>query len=252
MQETIEGYNRAIFHYIKDIVDYAEKTKRGLPVDNVNVGFSVITNVYMLSLMHYSDIARASELAGDAISVFIDFIVQMSNIGSANSTTKITVKDAAMFVYKKVLPKEKFFTSSSNSSFVTSLVIYNEENSNVDDTNLKSPANMQIIPASELKNILVNMRIYTSIIRNLIQSLFIKNMFYDDRTDTISYYSQIITSMIHLIIMIEKNSSKLSIQSMNYIINQQLAYKVPCYPDTSSASTYISWIENMIYEKVNA
>ena len=29
MQETIEGYNRAIFHYIKDIVDYAEKTKRG-------------------------------------------------------------------------------------------------------------------------------------------------------------------------------------------------------------------------------
>ena len=251
MQETIEGYNRAIFHYIKEIVDYAEKTKRGLPIDNVNVGFSVVTNVYMLSLMHYSDIARASELAGESISVFIDFIVQMSNIGSVNSTTKITVKDAAMFVYKKVLAKEKFFTSSSNSSFVTALVIYNEENSN-DDNNLKSPANMQLISSNELTNILVNMRIYTSIIRNLIQSLFIKNMFYDKSSDTISYYSQIITSMIHLIVMIEKNASKLSVQSMNYIINQQLSYSIPCSPDTSSASRYMSWIENMIYEKVNA
>lgn len=252
MQETIEGYNRAIFHYIKDIVDYAEKTKRGLPIDNVNVGFSVVTNVYMLILMHYSDIARASELAGEAISVFIDFIVQMSNISSTNSTTKITVKDAAMFVYKKVLPKEKFFASPSNSTFVTSLVIYNEENSNINDTNLKSPANIHLVPSSEIKNVLVNMRIYTSIIRNLIQSLFIKNMFYDETSDTISYYSQIITSMIHLIVMIEKNSSKLSTDSMNYIINQQLSYKVPFSPDTRTATTYISWIENMIYEKVNS
>ena len=150
-----------------------------------------------------------------------------------------------------ILPKEKIFTSSSNSSFVTALVIYNEENSN-DDNNLKSPANMQLISSNELTDILVNMRIYTSIIRNLIQSLFIKNMFYDQSSDTISYYSQIITSMIHLIVMIEKNSSKLSVQSMNYIINEQLAYNIPCFPDTSSASTYISWIENMIYEKINA
>ena len=212
--------------------------------------FSYYQCLYVIfdALFRYCTFIRIS---WEAISVFIDFIVQMSNIGSANSTTKITVKDAAMFVYKKVLPREKFFTSSSNSSFVTALVIYNEENSN-DDTNLKSPANMQIIPASELKNILVNMRIYTSIVRNLIQSLFIKNMFYDETSDTIPYYSQIITSMIHLIVMIEKNASKLSVQSMNDIINQQLAYNIPCFPDTSSASTYISWIENMIYEKVNA
>ena len=76
-------------------------------------------------------------------------------------------------------------------------------------------------------------------------------MFYDKITDTISYYSQIITSMIQLIVMIEKNASKLSIPSMTYIVEQQLLYPISSYSDTTTACSYMSWIENIIYEKIS-
>ena len=83
MQNAIQGYNRAIFHYIKDIVDYSEKSNKGLPNNSVVAGFTVITNIFMLSLSYYKDIARASELTGDAIPVFLDFIVQMNNLSGS-------------------------------------------------------------------------------------------------------------------------------------------------------------------------
>ena len=43
----------------------------------------------------------------------------------------------------------------------------------------------------------------------MINVLFSKNMFYDKQTDTIDYYSQLITNMIHVIILIEKNGSRM-------------------------------------------
>ena len=74
MEQAIQGYNRAIFHYIKDIVDYSEKSNKGLPNDSVITGFTVITHIFMLSLSYYKD-TRSSQLTGDAIPVFIDFII---------------------------------------------------------------------------------------------------------------------------------------------------------------------------------
>jgi len=244
MQEAIEGYNRSVFHYIKDIVDYCEKSGRGLPIESVNAGFNVITNIYMLTIARYNDIARASDVTGSSISVFIDFIVQMSNLdGSSNVSNKIGLKDAAMFVYKKVLSKERF--NSYNLTETNHLEI-GANYSSLPGTRCSSPCTqMQVLSVSSSHVIIKKMQIYTSIIRNIIHSLFIKPSFYDKQLSTVDYYSQVITSMIHLIVSIEKKCIKLTIPAMEFIISEQMTYETPDKIDTNTASIYMSWIEKI-------
>jgi hypothetical protein len=248
MEQAIQGYNRAIFHYIKDIVDYSEKSSKGLPNDSVVTGFTVITNIFMLSLSYYKDIAQSSQLTGDAIPVFIDFIVQMNNLSNTlNPTNNIGLKDAAMFVYKKVLPKERFFSQENtnymnmDNSLHNSIIIKSHA-----DQSLKSPANMQLIPIDDISIVLSQMHNYTMIIRNMITVLFSKSMFYDKHTDTIEYYSQLITNMIHLIVLIEQKSSKINKIKMDCILSEQNKYGCPVNLDTTDATIYVSWLENVI------
>ena len=247
MQEAIEGYNRAIFHYIKDIVDHCEKSNRGLPIESVNAGFNVITNIYMLTIAQYNDIARAADITGSAIPMFIDFIVQMSHIDSSvNISNKIGLKDAAMFVYKKVLSKERFNTYSLSDT--NNLDIGAECLLKLGTRSISPSMQMQVLSVSDSHIVVKNMQLYTSIIRNVIQSLFVKSHFYDERTETVDYYSQLITSMIHLIITIEKKCSKLTLPVMNSIIHQQLTYEVPEHVDTNTAAVYMSWVEKIVHE----
>lgn len=252
MEQAIQGYNRAIFHYIKDIVDYSEKSSKGLPNDSVITGFTVITNVFMLSLSYYKDVAQSSQLTGDAIPVFIDFIVQMNNLSNTiSSTNNIGLKDAAMFVYKKVMPKERFFTQETCSSMNMDTTSHNKiiiRSHSHDGELSKIPANMQLIPINDISIVLSKMHYYTMIIRNIISVLFSKNMFYDKQSDTIEYYSQLITNMIHLIVLIEQNSSKLSKIKMEFILSEQNKYGCPGNLDTTGATIYVSWLENIINE----
>lgn len=248
MEQSIQGYNRAIFHYIKDIVDYSEKSNNGLPTDSVVTGFTVITNVFMLSLSYYKDIAQSSQLTGDAIPVFLDFIVQMNNLSNTiNPTNNIGLKDAAMFVYKKVMPKEKFFTQENDCYMNMDTTSHNKIiiKSN-DDQLLTSTANMQLIHINDISLVLSQMHYYTMIIRNMINVLFSKNMFYDKQTDTVDYYSQLITNMIHVIILIEKNGSRMNKLTMEHIISEQNKYGCPVNLDTADATVYVSWLENVI------
>ena len=249
MQNAIQGYNRAIFHYIKDIVDYSEKSNKGLPNNSVVAGFTVITNIFMLSLSYYKDIARASELTGDAIPVFLDFIVQMNNLsGSISSSTNIGLKDAAMFVYKKFLPKEKFFTTENGSDM--NVVDHDKIILKTHDEQLfKSiSGNMQLISISDINLILMHMQDYTTIIRNMITVLFSKHIFYDKQSNTIEYYSHLITNMIHLIILIEKNSNRLDTVEMKYIISEQIKKTRSSSLSIDDATRYMDWLENMVTE----
>lgn len=248
MEQAIQGYNRAIFHYIKDIVDYSEKSNKGLPNDSVVTGFTVITNIFMLSLSYYKDIAQSSQLTGDAIPVFIDFIVQMNNLSNTiNPTNNIGLKDAAMFVYKKVMPKEKFFTQENGSSMNMDTTSHNKIIiKSHDDQMLKSHANMQLITINDIGIVLSQIHSYTMIIRNMIKVLFSKNIFYDKQSKTIEYYSQLITNMIHVIILIEKNGSNLNKLKMEHILSEQNKYGCPASLDTHDATVYVSWLENVI------
>tara|TARA_B100001093_G_scaffold495469_1_gene540007 strand:- start:6 stop:773 length:768 start_codon:yes stop_codon:yes gene_type:complete len=250
MEQAIQGYNRAIFHYIKDIVDYSEKSNKGLPNDSVVTGFTVITNIFMLSLSYYKDIARCSQLTGDAIPVFIDFIVQMNNLSNTiNPTSNIGLKDAAMFVYKKVMPKERFFAKEADNSMNMDMTSHNKiiiRSHSQDDQLSKMPANMQLIPINDISIVLSQMHYYTMIIRNMITVLFSKNVFYDKQSDTIEYYSQLITNMIHLIVLIEQNSSKINTIKMKSILSEQNKYGCPVKLDTTEATIYVSWLENII------
>ena len=249
MQEAVQGYNRAIFHYIKDIVDHSEKTNKGLPNDSVIAGFTVINNIFMMSLSYYQDIARAAQLTSDAIPVFIDFVVQMNNLSSSiNPTNSIGLKDAAMFVYKKVMPKEKMFTTDNVHSMNMGIIDHNKIilKSTDEKTCTKCPANMQLIPINDISIVLTHMHNYSLIIRNMIIVLFSKSMFYDKQTNTIEYYSQLITNMIHLIVLIENNSSKLNKTKMEYIICEQNKYGFPENMNSNDATIYMSWLENTI------
>ena len=249
MEQAIQGYNRAIFHYIKDIVDYSEKSSKGLPNESVVTGFTVITNIFMLCLSYYKDIAESSQLTGEAIPVFIDFIVQMNNLSNTiNQTNNIGLKDAAMFVYKKVMPKEKFFIQENNSSYVNMhTLLHNKMIISSNDEKVLNPStSMQVICMNDINIVLSQMHYYTMIIRNMIKVLFSKNIFYDKQSDTIDYYSQLITNMIHLIILIEKNSSRINKTKMEHILLEQNKYVYPVSLDITSATIYISWLENVI------
>jgi len=77
-------------------------------------------------------------------------------------------------------------------------------------------------------------------------------MFYDKNTDTIEYYSQLITNMIHLIVMIEQKSSKLDKIKMDHILSEQNKYGCHVNLDTTDATIYVSWLENVINDVLNS
>ena len=51
--------------------------------------------------------------------------------------------------------------------------------------------------------------------------------------------------MIHLIVLIEQNSSKIT-KEMEYIPSEQNKYGCPGNLDTTGATIYVSWLENII------
>ena len=101
-KQILEGYNRIIFRYIKEFIDQIDKTKEGVMINTIINGSIVIANTYLMSLTQQFSSIHAIANATKAISMYIDFIIQMSNIDTLPGTPKLGTRDAAQFVYKKI------------------------------------------------------------------------------------------------------------------------------------------------------
>ena len=156
-QQILEGYNRIMFRYIKEFIDQIDKTKEGVMINTIINGSIVIANTYLISLTQQFSSIHAIANATKAISMYIDFIIQMNNIDTLPGTpTKLGSRDAAQFVYKKIFStydtnKQSIMINNESSDYVTSdqnIVLYVDNN--------------EILKKLHQHNLLIKNMIYTT------------------------------------------------------------------------------------------
>ena len=235
-KDILEGFSRSIFRYIKDVVDYIEKTKDGgLATTNVVTGVNVISNIYTMSLLEQCSSTYALSVINRAISIYVDFIIQMSNIDSSpTSPIRLGSRDAAQFVYKKVL------SSYGNSDSKTSVT------SGSDPANI--PCSQQLIVRANMNTILQLLHWYSCILRNIVTTLFTHPVFYDTETDTTHYYSYVINKMLFLNTLMEKK--ELTEKQLKFVAESQ--YECEMFRDIKSCEQvdeYVLWLKSIIEKK---
>ena len=147
MEEIIDTYIKNLFRYIKDVVDHIEKTKEGLKANNVSCGFTVVSNVYLMSLLNEYSASLASANAKRASTIYIDFILQMTGLDvTSNGPVRIGTRDAATFVYKKILHSINLVPATTN-------LLKNEaENDEDEKTSVKLNVSNIVVFPSESKS----------------------------------------------------------------------------------------------------
>lgn len=224
MDEIIDAYIKNLFRYIKDVVDHIEKTKEGLRASNVSCGFTVVSNVYLMSLLNEYSSMTASSNAKRASMIYIDFILQMTGLDVAsNGPVKIGTRDAASFVYKKILHSINFVPATTN------LIKDKAENESDEKMNTKmNVSNVVVLPNDtktrkkydkNKKITLEKLHLCKCLFCNTITVLFTHNMFYDENTNTVDYYSYVINKLLHLGNVLEK--TKLSLSQFKKIVSNQ-------------------------------
>lgn len=224
MDEIIDAYIKNLFRYIKDVVDHIEKTKEGLRATNVSCGFTVVSNVYLMSLLNEYSSIIASSNAKRASTIYIDFILQMTGLDvTSNGPVKIGTRDAASFVYKKILHPINLVPATTN------LIKNKAENESDEKTDTKmSMSNVVVLPNDtktrkkydkNKKITLEKLHLCKCLFCNTITVLFTHSMFYDEKTNTVDYYSFVINKLLQLGNVLEK--TKLSISQYKRIVSSQ-------------------------------
>ena len=224
MEEIIDTFIKNMFRYIKDVVDHIEKTKEGLRAINVACGFTVVSNVYLMSLLNEYSASLASANAKRGSTIYIDFILQMTGLDvTSDGPVRIGTRDAATFVYKKILHSINLVPSTTN-------LLKNEpENDEDEKTNVKlNPSNIVVLPSEPnsrkkydklKKTTLDKLHLCKCLFCNTITVLFTHVMFYDENTNTVDYYSFVINKLLQLGNTLEK--TKLTVSQYKKIVAGQ-------------------------------
>ena len=232
-KQLLEGYNRIIFRYIKDFIDQIDKTKEGVMINTIICGSIVIANTYLMSLTQQCCSFHAIANATKAISMYIDFIIQMNNIDTLPGTPmKLGTRDAAQFVYKKI-----FSTYDTNKQ---QSIMTNDESNDyiVNDQN--------IVLYVDNNELLQKLHQHNLLIKNMIYALFTEPIFYDEKSDTIEYYSFVIQRMLYINNIIESIQSGISLEKYKNIVEKQTLFKMLSQEKNDKVNEYINWLENEI------
>ncbi len=209
-KEIIEYYYRDMFFYIKEVVDQIEKTGEGLATKNVVNGFNVLSNVYMLTLTEDFNCTNASLTTRRAASIYIDFIMQMTGLElNSDSAVKIGTRDAGMFVYKKALgslyePNE----DPSGSAYIKASGILSPSPEVTPKKTFSNKKTLKIVVRENTNEIFMLLQQHKCILRNVVYVLFSYPIFYDEKTDTMDFYSYVINKLIFMASVIEKEKMK--------------------------------------------
>tara|TARA_Y100000816_G_C26108450_1_gene590284 strand:- start:15697 stop:16449 length:753 start_codon:yes stop_codon:yes gene_type:complete len=246
-KEIIEYYYRDMFFYIKEVVDQIEKNGEGLTTKNVVNGFNVLSNVYMLSLTEDFNCTNASLTTRRAASIYIDFIMQMTGLElNSDSAVKIGTRDAGMFVYKKVLsslyePKE----DPSGSTYVKAAGILDSSPGAI--TSKKSFNNKKTLKLVVRENMNENFMLlqqHKCILRNVVYVLFSHPIFYDEKTDTMEFYSYVINKLIFMASVIEKE--KMKHEKCKQVVDTMFEKGKINVDTKEDVDEYINWVISLI------
>ena len=249
MRDIIQGYNRCIFRYIKDVVDHIEKSGDAIDTTAVICGIIVVSNVYLMSITHQCSSIYASTMTNKSITIYIDFMIQMNNIDSSpNSSLKLSCLDAAQFVYKKIFPSTM---ATKETSLMHPSSIEEQELCN---NKLDTIKNGNVILYVDTENALKTLHQHNVFIRNITNVLFKLPVFYSEKLETTDYYSLVINKMLHLNSLVENidvnsldNVYKEVIQKQKTLQDQHVAAET----DIESLHSYIDNIEQSITNKRN-
>jgi hypothetical protein len=242
MKDVIQGYNRCVFRYIKNIIDHIEKSGDAIDTSSVVCGIIVITNVYLMSMVYQCSSIYACTTTNKAITIYIDFMIQMNNIDSnPNSPLKLSSLDAAQFVYKKIFPTVPI-VKESPLMHPEMVDIYDTSlQDKVSNENKKNSAEMSnnvvvYVDTADILNILHQHNIF---VRNMTNVLFKLPVFYNEKSETIEYYSLVINKMLHINSVIENIKSNLLREVYTRLINEQRKI----YDMTLNTNTEIEYLE---------
>lgn len=245
MKDVIQGYNRCVFRYIKNIIDHIEKSGDAIDTSSVVCGIIVITNVYLMSMVYQCSSIYACTTTNKAITIYIDFMIQMNNIDSnPNSLLKLSSLDAAQFVYKKIFPTVPI-VKESPLMHPEMVDIYDTSlQDKVSNENKKNSAEMSnnvivYVDTADILNILHQHNIF---VRNMTNVLFKLPVFYNEKSETIEYYSLVINKMLHINSVIENINSNLLREVYTRLINEQRKI----YDITLNTNTEIEYLEKYI------
>ena len=248
MKDVIQGYNRCVFRYIKNIIDHIEKSGDAIDTSAVVCGIIVITNVYLMSMMYQCSSIYACTTTNKAITIYIDFMIQMNSIDSnPNSPLKLTSLDAAQFVYKKIFPTVPVVKESCSMHPNVSDICDTPPQDKVsteNEKNLPQTSNNMVVyvNTSDILNILHQHNIF---VRNMTNVLFKLPVFYNEKSETIDYYSLVINKMLYINSLIENINSSFLEQAYSRLINEQRnIYDI--MPNTNTEIEYLEkYIENL-------
>ena len=245
MKDVIQGYNRCVFRYIKNIIDHIEKSGDAIDTSAVVCGIIVITNVYLMSMVYQCSSIYACTTTNKAITIYIDFMIQMNNIDSnPNSPLKLSSLDAAQFVYKKIFPTVPIVKESSLMHPDMVNICDTAPQDKVSNENETLPPQMSsnmvvYVNTSDILNILHQHNIF---VRNMTNVLFKLPVFYNEKSETIDYYSLVINKMLHINSVIENIKSSLLKEVYSRLINEQRNI----YDIMSNTNTEIEYLEKYI------
>lgn len=252
MKDVIQGYNRCMFRYIKNIIDHIEKSGDAIDTSAVVCGIIVITNVYLMSMVYQCSSIYACTTTNKAITIYIDFMIQMNNIDSnPNSPLKLSSLDAAQFVYKKIFPtvpivKEPCLMHPDMIDICDTNPQDKVSNENEENLRETSKNIVVYVNTSDILKILHKHNIF---VRNMTNVLFKLPVFYNEKSETIDYYSSVINKMLHVNSLIENISSSALEEAYSKLINEQRnIYDI--IPNTNTEieylEKYIETLENII------
>jgi hypothetical protein len=234
-----------VFRYIKNIIDHIEKSGDAIDTSAVVCGIVVITNVYLMSMVYQCSSIYACATTNKSITIYIDFMIQMNNIDSnPNSPLKLSSLDAAQFVYKKIFPTVPIAKESPLMHPDMVDICDTSPQDKLSNENKKNSAEMSnnvvvYVDTSHVLNILHQHNIF---VRNMTNVLFKLPVFYNEKSETIEYYSLVINKMLRINSVIENIKSNLLREVYTRLINEQRKI----YDITLNTNTEIEYLEKYI------
>lgn len=235
--DILDGYGKCVFRFIKEMVDYIDKNNEEISVIHVINGVITISNVYCMLLTENFSETYATSITNRAITIYIDFIVQISGIDtSVNVNWKIGSRDAAQFVYKKLLSNVGNPKSTSEKSAEGK----KKSGDEVSEGDEKKQVNTNLVLYLDKREVMNTLHLYKCVLRNIISALFTKKIFYDEKTQTTEYYSHVIKKML---VVNNHILTKLSnAKQFEYVVGKQYDNGNNGINDIAGVNDYIDWV----------
>ena len=242
-KEIVNCYNTLIYEYISTINEHIKTPDNTHNKFIILRGIDTITHCFNLLFIYSKNIDIIKNNCKKAICYYVEFIGQIGE--DSNSFLQLNSKDAALFVYKKIIfdidqnYRKTFELTSNEKSFIHKIKVHIE---------LVKQLNMKLFLFSPTKTIEDKYNTYISL-KNKINAIFNRIIKYDFNTDNleiiiffITYMSECITDEINYINMINCFVKKLHNKNINIISLQKKLFENNNIINEKQHIKFVNWL----------